>query len=82
MIEGVPFMKLEFEPTVQHPTGDQGHWGRVWTPNEFRQRHSGRCRRRFRYQNASRPAVDAATVAVLFGFRSGLVATARSEIAG
>jgi 2,4-diaminopentanoate dehydrogenase len=31
MIEGVPSMKLEFEPTSQHPTGDQGYWGRVWT---------------------------------------------------
>jgi 2,4-diaminopentanoate dehydrogenase len=31
MIEGVPSMRLEFEPTSQHPTGDQGYWGRAWT---------------------------------------------------
>ena len=31
MIEGVPSMKLEFEPTSKHPTGDEGYWGRIWT---------------------------------------------------
>jgi hypothetical protein len=31
VIEGVPSMRLEFEPTDQHPTGDQGNWGRIWT---------------------------------------------------
>jgi hypothetical protein len=30
-IEGVPSMKLEFEPTSKHPTGDEGYWGRIWT---------------------------------------------------
>jgi hypothetical protein len=24
-------MKLEFKPTSQYSTGDQGYWGRVWT---------------------------------------------------
>ena len=31
IFEGVPSMKFEFEPTSQHPTGDQGYWGRIWT---------------------------------------------------
>jgi hypothetical protein len=31
LIEGVPSMKLEFEPTSKHPTGDEGYWGRIWT---------------------------------------------------
>ena len=31
IIDGVPSMKLEFEPTTRHPTGDQGYWGRIWT---------------------------------------------------
>jgi hypothetical protein len=31
IIEGVPSMKLEFEPTSKHPTGDEGYWGRIWT---------------------------------------------------
>jgi hypothetical protein len=31
VIAGVPSMRLEFEPTDQHPTGDQGYWGRIWT---------------------------------------------------
>jgi 2,4-diaminopentanoate dehydrogenase len=30
-IEGVPSMKLDFEPTSKHPTGDEGYWGRIWT---------------------------------------------------
>ncbi len=31
MIEGVPSMKVELEPTSKHPTGDEGYWGRIWT---------------------------------------------------
>ena len=31
IIDGVPSMKLEFEPTSKHPTGDEGYWGRIWT---------------------------------------------------
>jgi hypothetical protein len=31
IIDGVPSMKIEFEPTSEHPTGDQGYWGRIWT---------------------------------------------------
>lgn len=30
-IEGLPSMKVSFEPTSKHPTGDEGYWGRVWT---------------------------------------------------
>src|SRR5262245_5162211 len=30
-IVGVPSMRVEFEPTSVHPTGDQGYWGRLWT---------------------------------------------------
>ncbi len=30
-IEGVPSMRVEFEPTTRHPTGDEGYWGRIWT---------------------------------------------------
>jgi hypothetical protein len=31
IIEGEPSMKVEFQPTRKHPTGDEGYWGRVWT---------------------------------------------------
>lgn len=31
IIDGVPSMKVEFEPTSKHPTGDEGYWGRIWT---------------------------------------------------
>lgn len=31
IVEGLPSMKVEFEPTSIHPTGDTGYWGRIWT---------------------------------------------------
>jgi 2,4-diaminopentanoate dehydrogenase len=31
IVEGVPSMRLELSPTSEHPTGDVGYWGRIWT---------------------------------------------------
>jgi hypothetical protein len=31
VIDGIPSMKVELEPTSKHPTGDEGYWGRIWT---------------------------------------------------
>jgi hypothetical protein len=31
LIEGEPSLRVDLAPTREHPTGDVGYWGRVWT---------------------------------------------------